>query len=557
MIDVYFNIWFVIKIIALIISIFIFFYFLIKGKKTNLLYSYLFFHIIIFLGLTYDALQDLLYFLGIYNTFIVWLIQFGIDGFVRTYIFLSFLILSLYYTKSKINYKKIILLFLPLSVFYIIYLVTNSMVLKENISGYRILTSSQRLLIQYLNNLVCMIYMIFGLGKLLLFVKKQNGLYKKQSIILFFLMLSLLSINFIYNIIPLFNFNFYYFEFISLLYSFFTYAIAYMIFKYQFLDFSPLAFKNIVSNLQEAIIIIDNYNNIINYNKSFKLYFSNLIEKNQDFNDFLNRLKKDSLDIDFIEGIKSSDPKTELKGEINLISKELNFMVIIQPIFKKKVLLGKTMSFNNVTDYKRIIEEVTNAKAKNKITRDLHDSYGQTMTSIVTLLNVAKITSENNSKETKEKISLALDITKNGLNDIRKSLLEFKETNEINNNFMDLKKLFSYYEKLGLKIEANISDVDYVSGKYFSIIYKIITEALTNSISHGKSDKINITIKNSDKKYSLIIIDNGKGCEKIVKGLGLAGMEERVKEVNGNIMFGSEISNGFNIYVELPVEVNK
>ena len=195
MIDVYFNIWFVIKIIALAISIFIFFYFLIKGKKTNLLYSYLFFHIIIFLGLIYDALQDLLYFLGIYNNVIDWLIQTGIEGFVRIFIFFSFLILSLYYTNSKINYKKVILLLLPLGVFYIIYIVMNSSIRIDNVYVYHILTSHQKFIINSCKNLVCIIYMILGLGKILYYSKEQNGLYKKQSIILFFLMFFLLSIN--------------------------------------------------------------------------------------------------------------------------------------------------------------------------------------------------------------------------------------------------------------------------------------------------------------------------------------------------------------------------
>ncbi len=54
-------------------------------------------------------------------------------------------------------------------------------------------------------------------------------------------MLSLLSINFINNIIQIFKY--YNFDLIPLVFSFFTYAIAYLIFKYQFLDFSETVVK--------------------------------------------------------------------------------------------------------------------------------------------------------------------------------------------------------------------------------------------------------------------------------------------------------------------------
>jgi signal transduction histidine kinase len=55
------------------------------------------------------------------------------------------------------------------------------------------------------------------------------------------------------------------------------------------------------------------------------------------------------------------------------------------------------------------------------------------------------------------------------------------------------------------------------------------------------------------KQIKLYIFDDGVGCQDLKKGSGLAGMEQRVKEVGGTLEYGSGDEKGFNIYMEIPV----
>ena len=87
-----------------------------------------------------------------------------------------------------------------------------------------------------------------------------------------------------------------------------------------------------------------------------------------------------------------------------------------------------------------------------------------------------------------------------------------------------------------------------------STIIRICQEAITNSIKHGKANRISISMKKKSGMIDLFIVDNGKGCRTIVKGHGLTGMEERVHGLNGTINFCSfEEREGFMVRAGIPI----
>jgi len=49
------------------------------------------------------------------------------------------------------------------------------------------------------------------------------------------------------------------------------------------------------------------------------------------------------------------------------------------------------------------------------------------------------------------------------------------------------------------------------------------------------------------------VLDNGSGTKKIVNGIGLAGMEERINQVNGQIEATNAPEGGFKLSVRIPI----
>ncbi|QNU67168.1 hypothetical protein EHE19_001020 [Ruminiclostridium herbifermentans] len=211
--------------------------------------------------------------------------------------------------------------------------------------------------------------------------------------------------------------------------------------------------------------------------------------------------------------------------------------------------------------YASTIEEIAVLKERNRLARDVHDTLGQTLSILIALLQVSLLSCKTNIKETEEHINEAILVTSNGLNELRRSISGLTSTKQEEDNLFDiLEKLVNNFEYSGLKVDLSVNKIEQnISKSHTEVIYRICQEALTNSIKHGKATEASIILKFSDNNIKLFIFDNGIGCKKICfdNGFGLQGMQQRIKALNGDIKFGSDGENGFNIHVEIPLVITE
>jgi len=93
------------------------------------------------------------------------------------------------------------------------------------------------------------------------------------------------------------------------------------------------------------------------------------------------------------------------------------------------------------------------------------------------------------------------------------------------------------------------------------LLFRIVQEALSNVRKHSGAQRAWITIEFMDKKMILTVRDNGKGFQVPERlsdltgaaKLGLAGMAERVKLLNGELRISSELGKGTTVLVETPL----
>jgi len=92
------------------------------------------------------------------------------------------------------------------------------------------------------------------------------------------------------------------------------------------------------------------------------------------------------------------------------------------------------------------------------------------------------------------------------------------------------------------------------------LLYRIISELITNIIKHAKADLIKIEI-NVDQKYLYIsVIDNGQGFNfkahnksNELGGFGLFSIRERLDSIQGYLLFESDKQTGTNAIVQIPI----
>lgn len=568
--------------ISIILSLSMIVFFLFRGKKTHLLVSFLSCNALIFV---WSTGQILVFFSQNYNIHKISTIY---EYTAIIFISLSWLMFCLNYTYNRLLLKRwlIILLFIPPTLMYVA-LLTNDF--------HYLFFSPTIISNTYFGPLfwihVAISYIYLTAGTIILIKSSLNhlGYTRNQSILLVIASIIPFAANILYFANRVFKLEIFgtRYDITPLSFSLTLLIFSIATFKYRFMNIVPIAFKKIVHNLNELIVVVDGLNKIDNFNKSFENMFSQNggLKIYDNINKFIKVLKDNVVYTPETENlIKSIKTETSVNatGELIILSPEKKcFHVNIQPIFgSNHEYLGRIVIFNDVTEYKNLLDEVHEKnielsamndqlseyaekveelaviKERNRFARDVHDTLGHTMTLLISLLEVSSITCKQDPVKTEEKLSEALKAARNGLMELRRSIkgLDPEKLGE-ENIISSIKKMIDDFKPSGMDIDFTYDGFNsFSSPAYSKVIFRVCQEALTNSLRHGKAKHVNIILKLADSKIKLFIFDDGCGSPSIKKGFGLSGMEQRVKDLDGDIVFGSDGESGFNIRLEIPIK---
>jgi len=92
--------------------------------------------------------------------------------------------------------------------------------------------------------------------------------------------------------------------------------------------------------------------------------------------------------------------------------------------------------------------------------------------------------------------------------------------------------------------------------RHSTCVFRVVQEALTNCAKHSKAGSIRVTVHGSADHVTLTVQDDGVGFQSnpdARTGLGLVGIEERVRELDGTVEVVSQLGKGTMLHVEIPV----
>jgi signal transduction histidine kinase len=195
-------------------------------------------------------------------------------------------------------------------------------------------------------------------------------------------------------------------------------------------------------------------------------------------------------------------------------------------------------------------------KQRQKITSDLHDDLGATLSSLQINSMIASKLMKNNPEEARKILNQIENQSQKISENIGDIIWSLKPTK---NEFMSLstriKKITS--EILGsseidykIEIEKSIDEkiTDFSARKNIILIIK---ECLNNILKHSNANKANLKISKIGNDYLIEISDTGIGfigCEK--KGNGLGNIKKRALELGATLEIKSD--NGTTIKLLLP-----
>lgn len=198
-------------------------------------------------------------------------------------------------------------------------------------------------------------------------------------------------------------------------------------------------------------------------------------------------------------------------------------------------------------------EEFENAE-RLRITRDIHDTVGYVLTNNITLLRACSYYVPQRLKKAHIFLNDALKNASNGLSETRNVLRKLREISRPSSSGEIETIIRLFRESTGIKVTFDLGNTLGSWGASLdAVFYRVIQEALVNSVRHGKATEVSIAFWKTDTELVLNISDNGKGSDdEAGKGIGLTGMQERLSFFRGTLEV-RRYTYGFVLGIRVPL----
>jgi CheY-like chemotaxis protein len=203
----------------------------------------------------------------------------------------------------------------------------------------------------------------------------------------------------------------------------------------------------------------------------------------------------------------------------------------------------------------RIIEAQDNERRK--ISRELHDSVGQSLVAIK--MSIHRFKNENAIGDNRD-LDEALRILDSTISEIRTlSHLLHPPNLELLGLRASLAWLGDGFEQrtgIQTRLEAPTA-LPPISTAAATAIFRIAQEALTNVHRHAQASRVILRVVFTRSELQVEIADDGKGFDDVEacrQGVGILGMQERLADLDGILRVESGRNAGTSVFATVPLE---
>jgi signal transduction histidine kinase len=191
---------------------------------------------------------------------------------------------------------------------------------------------------------------------------------------------------------------------------------------------------------------------------------------------------------------------------------------------------------------------------RNRITREIHDTIGYTLTNISMMLEAAQDLAAKDSARLPDTLRNARSQAQQGLVETRRALHLLREKEESGPiGLPAIKRMVDAFSGAsGIHVEVEYGNLPLTSGDEIdTAIFHFIQEGLTNALRHGDAFAIRISLWIQNADYHALVRDNGSGAKTLKEGIGMMGMRERLGKLGG-MFTARNVADGFEIRARIP-----
>ncbi len=201
-----------------------------------------------------------------------------------------------------------------------------------------------------------------------------------------------------------------------------------------------------------------------------------------------------------------------------------------------------------------VVKEVSALEERQRIAKEIHDTAGHSLTTVIMQTEAAKRIIEIDPDEAKGKIVSANLQAKHALEELRDGvhlLSGLTERQTLADALLAI--VHESTDGTGVTIRSNVEQIAVSPAKY-RFLCNALKEGISNGLRHGSATAFWFELKEEEGKIHFLLSDNGRGTETFSPGFGLTAMKERACALGGEVSFFSEKDEGFEIKLTLPTE---
>jgi len=200
---------------------------------------------------------------------------------------------------------------------------------------------------------------------------------------------------------------------------------------------------------------------------------------------------------------------------------------------------------------------------RKRLSRDLHDDIGQALTSVLLGMRLVERSlgepdadlddARRRSAELRELVVDALRRARRLAFDLRPTVLD-----DIGLTPALDRLAAEVTERTGLAIEVDVglAPNERLGPETETVVYRVVQEALTNVARHAAATQVSVTVVELGDRVRILVEDDGIGFDVAARAprghLGLDGMDERARLIDGVLKVSSTPGEGTTVLLEVP-----
>jgi signal transduction histidine kinase len=201
------------------------------------------------------------------------------------------------------------------------------------------------------------------------------------------------------------------------------------------------------------------------------------------------------------------------------------------------------------------------AEERSRLARELHDSVGHALNVVVLHAGAAQRVVATKPELAREALGSIETAGRQALADIERMLGILRAPDDgvgldAAPGLGQLERLCEQVREAGLPVALSVEgEARAVPASLDLTAYRIVQEALTNTLKHAGKTRAAVTVRYEDDALAIEVDDEGRGVSAGVAGggRGLVGMGERVATFRGELEAGPRAEGGFAVRARLPL----